>query len=166
MSAVRENLLTAGLLIPCVLLVLFNLNPRLFPTDAVFERQQSDVVVSVSGAVARPGVYELPWGARAADLIQAAGGLTGEAEATLVNLALPLDTGSTIMVPTRYAPSGDERISLNTSSQRDLESLPGIGPVIAGRIIENRPYDSVDELTRVSGIGLATLERLQPLVKP
>ncbi|MBI3961680.1 MAG: helix-hairpin-helix domain-containing protein [Deinococcus sp.] len=63
------------------------------------------------------------------------------------------------------SPTTDLRVNLNTATQAELEALPGIGPVLARRIIENRPYSSVDDLLRVSGIGPATLERLRPLVR-
>ncbi|RIH85227.1 ComE operon protein 1 [Meiothermus luteus] len=58
------------------------------------------------------------------------------------------------------------RVSLNTASQAEIESLPGVGPTLARRIIENRPYRSVEELERVKGIGPKLLERLKPLVVP
>jgi competence protein ComEA len=166
MSGRQEIALTFTLLALCVLLVGANLYPRMLPAPVEIHRQQPEVVVSISGAVAQPGLYEQPWGSRAADLIEAAGGLLADAEETLVNLALPLDHGASIAVPTRYTETGDERISLNSASPRDLESLPGIGPVLAQRIIESRPFYGVDELIKVSGIGPVTLERLRPLVKP
>ncbi len=165
MSPRQEQLISWSLVIFCVALVAWNLYPRMFPQPVTIERVQPEVVVSISGAVMQPGVYALPWGSKVEDLVTLAGGLRPEAEASLVNLAMPLDTGTTIFVPTQRTETGEERISLNEASLRELESLPGIGPVLAQRIVEARPFSGVDELIRVSGIGPKILERLRPLVK-
>ncbi len=162
----QENVLTLGLILVCAALVGVNLHPRLAPAEVAIERGQPNVTVSVAGAVESPGLYELPWGSRIADLIDVAGGLQEDAEETLVNLAMPLDTGAAIVVPTRTTETGEARISLNAATDRELQSLPGIGPVLAQRIVDARPYYGVDELVKVSGVGPVTLERLRPLVKP
>ena len=166
MSPRQERWLTGTLCGLCLLLVAANLAPRLFPSPAPITREQGDVVVSITGAVSEPGIYELPWGSRVGDLVELAGGLRADAEESLINAAMPLDTGMSVVVPTRFTDTGEERISLNSSNRRDLESLPGIGPVLAERIIEARPFFGVDELIKVSGVGPVTLERLRPLVKP
>ncbi len=166
MRPAQENWLTLGLVLVCLGLVAWNLYPRLAPVPMSVERHQPEVTVSIAGAVRNPGLYELPWGSRVADLVELAGGLHEEAEETLVNLAMPLDTGASIVVPTRTTETGEVRISLNAATQRELTGLPGIGPVLAGRIIDYRPFYGVDELIKVSGIGPVTLERLRPLVKP
>lgn len=166
MTARQEGWLTWGLVALCGLLVAINLAPRLWAPPVAVIREQPPIVVSIAGAVRAPGVYELPWGSRVADLIAAAGGLTAEAEATLINPAMALDAGSSIFVPYARADGGDPRISLNSALQRELELLPGVGPVLAQRIIAARPFFSVDELLNVPGIGPVTLERLRPLAKP
>ncbi|MDZ7706007.1 MAG: ComEA family DNA-binding protein [Trueperaceae bacterium] len=165
MSPKTEAYLTYSLIVFCVGLALVNLAPRLSVRQVEITLTQPDVTVSVDGAVRNPGVYTLPWGARVGDLIERAGGLSTGAESSLVNRAEPLDEGSTVYVPFALRDGGDERISINSGSVADLESLPGIGPALSARIIAGRPYASVNDLQRISGIGPATLERLRPLVK-
>lgn len=148
------------------------------------------VVVYVSGAVVAPGTFTLPPGARVVDAIAAAGGLRGDAEGAAVNQAAVLYDGAQVNVPVIGAapaapaislagllpePTPETRsggvvvaagglIDLNSATQAELETLPGIGASKAQGIIANRPYATVDELDRVPGIGAATLDRLRPLV--
>ncbi len=70
------------------------------------------------------------------------------------------------MVEASFTPPPPEPVSLNTASLEDIEALPGIGPTLARRIVEGRPYRQVEDLLRVKGIGPATLERLRPYVQP
>ena len=142
------------------------------------------VVVFVSGAVNSPGVYTLPQGARVADALRAAGGLTADAHPYAVNQAARLHDGDQVHIPTQGeapstpaagitgagstdndSPGAGELLDLNTASQAALEGLPGIGPAKARDIIAHRPYTSVDDLLRVPGFGPATLERLRPHVR-
>ncbi len=152
------------LLAACLTLAGVNLTPRLTAQPTQLSAVQPDVLVSVAGAVHQPGMYNLPWGATVADAVGAAGGLTLAAEPKLVNLAEPLDTGRAVYVPFRQTEEGTERISINSASARQLQDLPRIGPAMAERIIEARPFHSVDDLLRVRGIGPKTLEQLRPLV--
>lgn len=138
------------------------------------------VFVHVAGAVRRPGLYELPEGARVADAIAAAGGATRRAEIDLLNLAQVLTDGLKVEVPRKgeaaavssgagaVQPSPGAPISLNSADQATLETVPGIGPVRAGAIIayreEHGGFSSVDELLDVSGIGPATLAAIRELV--
>ncbi len=144
-----------------------------------------EVVVHVVGRVRRPGLQYLPVGSRVADAVDAAGGATGRADLGAVNLARPLVDGEQVWVPavgeaadpTVAAPAGPGSstapggtVSLNTADLAALDTLPGVGPVIAQRIVDWRTahgrFTSVDELAEVSGIGEKMLEQLRPLVTP
>jgi competence protein ComEA len=149
------------------------------------------VVVDVGGAVARPGVYRLPGGSRVGDAIEAAGGFSPRVDVDragqVLNLAAVLRDGEQVIVPSRDdgaagRPSGDSGssgtggsggaggaglVNLNTASQLELESLPGIGPVTAGKILAARteaPFRSVDELRERDILGPATFEKIRELV--
>lgn len=137
----------------------------------------SEAIIQISGAVATPGVYEIPTNGRLVDALAAAGGLTDEADTTQLNLAARVGDGEHVHIRIFSTPSEqiDEvdanvsaRINVNLASAAELDLLPGIGPVIAGRIIdereENGAFVSVDSLTRVTGISAGTLEGLRPLV--
>jgi competence protein ComEA len=137
--------------------------------------------VHVVGEVGRPGVYELAAGARARDAVAAAGGLLGDAEQGAINLARVVTDGEQIAVPRQgEAPIGvaatgtgvtgaEAKIDLNTASAEQLDSLPGVGPATAAKIISDRtangPFRNVDDLMRVSGIGPAKFDSLKDLVR-
>ncbi len=139
-----------------------------------------DVVVDVTGAVARPGVYRLPIGARVTDAVQRAGGASGGALLEAINLAARLADGQQVVVPKRgpggtplaaTGASGEEGpISLGTATAEQLDTIDGIGPVTAEKIIEYRDQQgglaSVDQLDQVSGIGPATMESLRSRLQP
>ena len=142
------------------------------------------VLVHVAGAVRRPGLYELPAGARVADAIESARGPRATADLSAVNLAEPLVDGQKLDVPRRgeapvgtpssvppstTAPSpGAALVDVNVADQATLETIPGIGPVTATAIIGYREevggFESVEQLLEVSGIGPATLESIRPYV--
>ncbi len=124
---------------------------------------ERDLVVAIHGEVVKPGSYTLPWGSRVSDLVTLAGGLTDAADPGLVALAAQLTDGRTVVVPGRRSPDGElGRIDVNTASERLLTTLPGVGPVMARRLIEGRPYHRPEDLLRVPGIGPARLEALLP----
>jgi competence protein ComEA len=133
------------------------------------------IVVSVSGEVARPGTYELPWGARSQDAIKAAGGATKTAETSLLNPAAQLEDGEQLLVPGKAVANAltitettgvpGERINLNTASLAQLEALPGVGPKFAARLIAGRPYSGFEDVDRVKGVGPKMLEKLKTLVR-
>jgi competence protein ComEA len=134
------------------------------------------VVVHVSGAVADPGVRTLPGGARVDDAVQAAGGATGAARTDQLNLARPLRDGEQIHVPDASeaavaATAGADPaalVNLNRATAAELEELPGVGPVLAERIVAHRErqggFRSVADLQQVSGIGEKTFAELEDLV--
>lgn len=133
------------------------------------------LVVYVSGAVTAPDVYRLTPGARVIDALQAAGGLTEQADVSGLNLAAQVRDGEHIRVPyvgevaaQTEASETAGLINLNRASAAELEELPGIGATLAARIIERRetqgPYRSVAELREVSGIGEKLFNQIAPLV--
>jgi competence protein ComEA len=141
--------------------------------------QAGDLVVDVTGAVARPGVYRMPAGSRVNDAVRRAGGATGRAELEAVNLAARLADGQQVVVPERgpggtvatAAGSGEEGpISLGTATVEELDTIDGIGPVTAADIVEYRDQHgglaSVDQLDQISGIGPATMESLRARLQP
>lgn len=159
--------MTLLLVAVCLGLMTWHLYPRLTVQRVPLGLERPDITVSVQGAVAFPGVYALPWGARVEDAITEAGGMTDDAEATLLNLADPLTAGEAVLVPEARTATGENRLSLNTATERELDLLiPGVGPSTAAKIVAARPFSSIEELLDVSGIGPATLEKIRPYVKP
>lgn len=139
----------------------------------VQDEAASVVVVHVAGAVMSPGVYVLDDRSRVADAIAMAGGATESADLDRINLAAVMTDGQRVLVPVRGGGGdggdGGGRVNVNTASQRELETLPGIGPALASRIIgyreQNGSFGSIDDLTRVSGIGAALVDRLREIVE-
>lgn len=136
----------------------------------------SEIYVHILGQVVRPGLYALPDGARAVDAVAAAGGFTPTADAGGVNLARFVSDGEQIVVPAvgEAAPGaapgvgGDGRVNLNTADAAALDTLPGVGPATAAKILawreQNGRFESVDDLLDVGGIGAAKLDAIRDLV--
>lgn len=154
------------------------------------------IAVHVIGAVPRPGLYEFAEGARVQDAIDAAGGLLASADVDTINLAELLKDGEQLVIP--YKPGEEpsavtgaatqnpfvlpgsateqpstsssdvELININTATLEELDSLPGIGPTIAARIIEyreaNGPFLTIEDILNVSGIGPATFDQIKDLI--
>ena len=135
------------------------------------------VIVDVTGAVRRPGLYRLREGSRVADALERAGGPTPKAFLEGVNLAAPLADGQQVLVPRKTemgmalpATSSTGPVSLSAATLEQLDTLPGVGPVTAQKILDHRTahgaFRSVEELDAVPGIGPATIEELRELVVP
>lgn len=132
----------------------------------------STLTVHVAGAVVRPGLVVLSPGARIADAVAAAGGATHLAELGSVNLATLVRDGDQIVIPlvgeAVSAEAGNGRISLNRATVSELETLPGVGPITAQRIVdhrdENGPFTVLEDLLDVSGIGEAKLDAIRDSV--
>lgn len=169
--------------------------PRGTPIQLLPRPTPTPVVVHLIGAVLAPGVYELPPASRVRDAIAAAGGFSPQADTGRVNQAAFLEDGAQIYIPTlppelpsftpptpapgtpapakpelplTPQPKASHLIDINTASQAELETLPGIGPALAGRIIEyrqtNGPFQSIEAIQEVSGIGPAKFEALRELI--
>ena len=150
------------------------------------------MIVHVLGAVRKPGLVTLAAGSRVQDAIAAAGGLTAKADPGELNLAQAVTDGQQIVVGTKNKPAGEVRngtaggssggsgsgsgtggpgqpVDLNTASQSELEELPGVGPVMAGKILawrtENGRFSRVEELQEIDGVGPKTYAKLAPLCR-
>jgi len=192
LTAMGTPLLVA-VLVAGAFLAVFALRPTP-PTIEVRPRDPAPtlvviVYVHIDGAVFEPGVYPLPSGSRVFEAIDAAGGATDEADVTQINLAARVADGQKLVVPAQgaagapprpsdpsssssTAPSskvivGDDsaRININTASARVLQSLPGVGAITAGRIVQyrqtNGPFTSVNQLRDARLLTAATFEKIK-----
>jgi competence protein ComEA len=155
--------------------------PPILP-PATVSTTPARVVVHVVGAVRHPGLYRLSQGARVADAVARAGGASRKADLSLVNLAALVSDGEQVVVPRRGAAvaagAGGAAgagmsagpVHLNSATVEQLDTLPGVGPVTAQKIVDYRQkhgaFTSVDELDAVPGIGPARLDELRDLVAP
>ena len=140
-------------------------------------RTGEPIEVYITGAVARPGVYQLSYGDRAVDALYAAGGQTPDADLEAINLATRLRDEEQIVVPrVGAAPSGTSQVAgaatgpanINTASAAELDALPGIGEVYSARIVESRerdgPFQSLEDLLARDLIPRATFEKIYGLI--
>ena len=151
------------------------------------------LVVYVTGAIAQPGLYQLQMGSRMADAVEAAGGFTVNANEQAVNLAAPLADGQRIQIPTLLptpgqsnpltplTPQGNSQtrstplnpvppglVNINTATLEELDTLPGIGPITAQKIIDyresNGPFKKIEDIQNVRDIGPVTFEKIKDLI--
>lgn len=160
------------------------------PPTAVPTATPAPLSVFVNGAVVKPDVYQLPPGSRVEDAIVQAQGFTGDANVDLVNLALPLQDGMQIYVPTLdetaensdmavrmpetavSIPSANQNsgtlVNINTATAADLDALPGIGPSTAQKIIDyrdaNGPFATIEAIMDVPGIGESKFAEIESLI--
>ncbi len=162
--------------------------PAIIIEDAVMD---ATIVVAVDGAVASPGLVALPQGSRWGDAIQAAGGMTAAADVSRVNAAARLADGERLDIPALAPVQGNSRltgpadrvatpmqtsvepedpglVNINRGSAAELDALPGIGPVLAQRIVDRRQavghFSTVDDLAEVAGISPRMVDELRALV--
>lgn len=142
-------------------------------------QEAAGITVYVTGAVQQPGVVSVAAGARTADAVNACGGLLPQADAEKVNMAQPLKDGQQIRVPEKKAAGAasgsaavgkeeDGRVNLNTADAKTLDTLPGVGPATAQKIIDYREseggFQSPEDLMKIKGIGQAKYEKLKDKV--
>lgn len=157
-------------------------------TESIEEEEviEEKIAIHMTGCVKNPGIIELKEGERIDDAIQLAGGLTEEADLTNVNLAYKVEDGQKIYIPSIHDIEEKEiiqenqeeifgkenetgKVNINTAKQTELETLPGIGPTIALRIIgyrkENGEFTDIEELKEIEGIGEAKWEQIKDFVE-
>jgi competence protein ComEA len=173
------SIIAAIVLALSVLIVLrgntqINAAPEIIPITIA----EPEIFVDVTGAVNNPGVYTLTGRSRVIDAIKAAGDSAPGADLSTINLARVLNDGEQIYVDSTIVNSSGQRVSkkvpsgpinINRATLRQLDALDGIGPVIAGRIIEyrkkNGSFLTIDDLQKVSGIGAAKFAQIKSKVR-
>lgn len=152
--------------------------PKDFPKESLVSNQKV-ISVDISGAVIKPGVYQLPEGSRITDAVSIAGGFaeaaSGEYISKYLNMAQKLSDGSKIYVPiageNAAIPTGyggsvagantQAKININTATEPELDILSGIGPVTAAKIVSGRPYQQIEDLFNKKIVSKAVFEKIK-----
>lgn len=156
------------------------------------DTDENIIMVHIIGGVVKPGVVKIKEGGRIEDAIEAAGGLTEDSDISNVNLAYVLDDGVKVRIPTidnegketeetyisedsgkNVILQEDEKVgsivNINKATQTELETLPGIGPSLAGRIIsyreQNGKFKKIEDIKNVAGIGDSKFENIKDFIK-
>jgi competence protein ComEA len=180
----RQQKIALGIIASFVLIIsLFmvlrgNIQTNVAPEIVPITISEPEIFVDVTGAVNNPGVYSLTGRSRVIDAIKAAGDSAPGADLSTINLARVLNDGEQIYVDSTVVNSSGQRVSkkvatgpinINRATLRQLDSLDGIGPVIAGRIIDyrkkNGSFLTIDDLQKVSGIGAAKFAQIKSKVR-
>lgn len=187
-ESLKSNWLWLAGVILGLVLVITGLASQFLPTksksqiEIVPENKQSatgEIVIDVAGAVLTPGVYKLAPDSRVGSAIKLAGGLSNKADLSWVaknlNLAAKISDGAKIYIPEKgqlveintqdsQLSANSGKVNINSASQSQLEALPAIGPVTAGKIIQSRPYNSADELLTKKVVGKSTFDKIKDLI--
>ena len=183
---------SVGILLFVIAIAMFIRTQKATGGSVVFEIGQKEgsssaaIRIDVAGAVVHPGVFEFPYGSRIQDALDRAGGLTHQADSNWVeknlNRAAKLVDGGKVYVPTIGENTSNKSnvtnmtnttstlgvttglVNINSASQAELEALPGVGPVTAGKIIAGRPYGSIEELKTKKALGDALFDKLKDLI--
>ena len=168
-----------GVLAGAGVLLLVTQPPRGEPVLLKPAPTAAPITVYVSGKVMQPGLYSLPFGSRVNDAIQAAGGFSEQANSWATNLAKVLEDGEQVNIPAIIPDTGignaprsitgpDVLIDINVATLDELDALPEIGPITAQRIINyrdaNGPFNAIEDLLEVEGIGDVTFSKIKDLI--
>ena len=176
-----KKLATIGIVILIVIISCFAVFKFIFGGSSVSvdtgeaeaEEVVSEIQVHVAGEVNNPGLYKLKDGSRVWDAVQAAGGFTKNADQNSLNLAKTLEDGEQVMIPAiggtsssgEASGSNNGKVNINTADLATLETLSGVGPATAQKIIDYRnahgKFKSIEEIKKVSGIGEKTYEKFK-----
>lgn len=152
-----------------------NSKPKTYPAASIVENPAVKLIsVDVSGAVNKPGVYQLKNGSRIEDAVSAAGGFSSDANseyvAKVLNLAQKLVDGSKLYIPkngeevagaVNGIAGSSNKININTASSSELDSLPQVGEATVQKIISNRPYQTVDELLSKKAVTKSVFDKIK-----
>ena len=141
------------------------------PKESLQTNQMAKLLVHVSGAVGKEGVYKLKQGDRCIDVLELAGGAQPNADLSAINLAEPVKDGAKIIVPVkrivseRVSRAASQTVNLNTADEKALDSLPGVGPSTAKAIVEyrriNGPFARIEQIMEIPRFGKSKFERIK-----